>query len=843
MRGRLQAARLVALAAVLAVGIGMVVPGPSAADPAAVGGLVGRAVGAPTELVAPSSDDPIVIVMDTSGSMNDADPDSTDGATKLETAKAAIIGLLKEMDGAEVALVTYPAGAAGRTMPEIDDCPTGRWMIDLTPLDVASATAAVRSITADGETPTGPTLEAVGHRLIQTGITRATVILVTDGMENCGRGTCDVAKTFASLGLDLTVHAVGLSDDPDLKEQLDCVARATDGRSVTVRNLGVLQEELSASVHGSLFIEVDMPETAQPTSRQASEPPVGRVTVTAQAVGVANVVVSLSLTNLGSAPVAVSPAKRHLGNLAVDESVESTFTMYPGAVDVGPVRWRVVVTSDRPKDRLPFLPQTEELTGFIQVGSPGVSVQDAGKILRDAKNVVIMGDSYSSGENGGEYLPGSGDESWENRCHRSRNGYGSLLFPEATIIACSGAVTSDFFQYDERRDKLVPPQIQALRDLEEVPDLVILSVGGNDAMFSSVILYALTQGVSVLWDAPEWDVSLHLVAEIEKVLKAVDSVVNSPEWMAARDGKAAHILVMPYPNLLPTTTGGRKCLYGITSAEVDRIRDWESQLNERVSDAVARVPDRPIHFVDPVSTAFTTSICDDDPPASATNLPVSAAAWVSSQFGSSWKQEIYHPNARGYREMSNAVIEWSLVSADQDPQDFGPAPALASPIETRMSAVERVLVDMVGVESRWGLVEPGGELVIDCEEFPAETRGGLVDEVCDVVDGTSDFLILVQSDPQFIGYVHGDPTDRDGLTVRLPLDLASGTHTLIVQGLDQDGSVLEGRLEFEVSPPGTIRAIGLAMLAVILFVVSGVLFGIGAFRSRRAGLHRAIEAQ
>lgn len=832
MNGRLAAVRLVALAGMLALGIGLV-PGPSAADPAAASGeRLGRAVGTPTELVAPSSDDPVVVVMDTSGSMNEADPDSTDGATKLDTAKAAIIGLLKELEGAEFALVTYPSGAAGRTMPEIDNCPTGRWLIDLTPLDVAFATAAVRSITADGETPTGPTLEAVGHRLIQTGITRATVILVTDGMENCGRGTCDVAKTFASLGLDLTVHTVGLANDPELRQQLDCIAQATDGRSVTVNNLGILQQELSASVYGKLVVRVDMPETMQPTSRLAVEPPVGRVTVTAQAVEVANVAVSLSLTNLGGISVAVSPAKKHLGNLPVGTSVESTFTMYPGAVDIGAVRWRVVVTSDRRSETAPYFLKTEELTGTIQVGSPS-GVKDAGEILRDAKNVVIMGDSYSSGENGGEYLPGSGDESWENRCHRSRNGYGSLLFPEATIIACSGAVTADFFQFREHAGKLVPPQIQALRELKEVPDLVILSVGGNDAGFSSVIAYALSEGLMTPED-PDWGVSALLTSEIEKSLKAVDAVANSPEWVAMRGGKAAHILVVPYPNLLPSRTDGAECLLGINAIEVDIINVWEWLLNARVRDAVARMPGRPVHFVDPVTTAFTTSICDDDPPASATNLPATASAWASSTFGSSWSQEIYHPNARGYREMAQAVIAWSLGSAAQDPQEYGPAPALASPIETRKSAVERVLLDMMDVESRWGLVEPGGELVIDCEEFPAETRGGLVDEVCDVVDGTSDFLVLVQSDPQLIGYVHGNPADRDGLTVRLPLDLASGTHTLIVQGVAGDGALVEGRLEFEVSPPGTIRAIGLAMLAVILFVVSGVLFGVAAIRGRRA---------
>ncbi|WP_170179170.1 LamG-like jellyroll fold domain-containing protein [Solirubrobacter pauli] len=123
---------------------------------------------------------------------------------------------------------------------------------------------------------------------------------------------------------------------------------------------------------------------------------------------------------------------------------------------------------------------------------------------------VIMGDSYISGEGAYGYLPGTDnhDKATKNLCHRSPNTWparlastlvsGLALFdpvfqqgrPEGdwiAFLACSGAVTGNF--WDEASDGDKTPQFDKLTAAEwDTIDLVFVSIGGNNAGFSNVIM-------------------------------------------------------------------------------------------------------------------------------------------------------------------------------------------------------------------------------------------------------------------------------------------------------------------------------------------------------------------
>ncbi len=131
----------------------------------------------------------------------------------------------------------------------------------------------------------------------------------------------------------------------------------------------------------------------------------------------------------------------------------------------------------------------------------------------DALQIVALGDSYMSGEGTGSYLAGTDRGPAVNSCRRSPFAYPVLLAnnlrdhpvtaPDGTpaysgvhltFAACSGATTvnigSNFTDPDAHPVKQFPQVDLQIESLEEHPnaDVVLLSVGGNDAGFSKTVL-------------------------------------------------------------------------------------------------------------------------------------------------------------------------------------------------------------------------------------------------------------------------------------------------------------------------------------------------------------------
>jgi len=97
-----------------------------------------------------------------------------------------------------------------------------------------------------------------------------------------------------------------------------------------------------------------------------------------------------------------------------------------------------------------------------------------------------MGDSYSSGEGTGVYTAGTATDT--NHCHRSPLAYPKLLkastphLGKLTFVACSGAVTADFYAASATNAG-EGPQLDALKRRTKA---VTLTIGGNDVVFGYV---------------------------------------------------------------------------------------------------------------------------------------------------------------------------------------------------------------------------------------------------------------------------------------------------------------------------------------------------------------------
>ena len=77
---------------------------------------------------------------------------------------------------------------------------------------------------------------------------KATVILITDGLENCQADPCAVGAELAKNGIDFTAHVVGFDLTDAEGKQVACLAENTGGRYVSAANADELRDALFNTV-------------------------------------------------------------------------------------------------------------------------------------------------------------------------------------------------------------------------------------------------------------------------------------------------------------------------------------------------------------------------------------------------------------------------------------------------------------------------------------------------------------------------------------------------------------------------------------------------------------------
>ena len=145
----------------------------------------------------------------------------------------------------------------------------------------------------------------------------------------------------------------------------------------------------------------------------------------------------------------------------------------------------------------------------------------------DPVNYVALGDSYSSGVGAGDYISASGS------CDRSTQAYpeqwADANSPTTFVsMACSGASTAD----------VLDSQVSALN---ASTTLVSITIGGNDAGFSSVMetcVLSSTNSCLNAVSAAETFIGSQLRGRLDQVLQAI-----------AADAPNAKVVVLDYPQL------------------------------------------------------------------------------------------------------------------------------------------------------------------------------------------------------------------------------------------------------------------------------------------------------
>ncbi|MEW4925555.1 VWA domain-containing protein [Algibacter sp. 2305UL17-15] len=179
---------------------------------------------------------PILFIYDASGSMWG----KLQNKTKKEIAADVLTETVNNLpNNQNVGLLVYGHTKKG-------DCNDIEYLVDLSNNSKEKVTKAVKSINSLGKTPLARSTTMAINSLKKTK-TKATIILITDGIESCDGDICDVVSKAKLEGIDFKMHVVGFGLKKGEKEQLKCAAGAGNGNYYDANNANGLGEVLTVA--------------------------------------------------------------------------------------------------------------------------------------------------------------------------------------------------------------------------------------------------------------------------------------------------------------------------------------------------------------------------------------------------------------------------------------------------------------------------------------------------------------------------------------------------------------------------------------------------------------------
>ena len=178
-----------------------------------------------------------MIVLDASGSMWG----QIDGVNKIVIARDVVRETLgvTQVEGA-LGLVAYGHNRKG-------DCSDIEVLVPPAAGQMTSVINAVEAINPNGKTPLTEAVRQAAQAMRHSE-NRATVVLVTDGLETCDADPCALARELEQSGLDFTAHVVGFGLSRQDGAAVSCLAVETGGRYFDADNAGELSQALSLAV-------------------------------------------------------------------------------------------------------------------------------------------------------------------------------------------------------------------------------------------------------------------------------------------------------------------------------------------------------------------------------------------------------------------------------------------------------------------------------------------------------------------------------------------------------------------------------------------------------------------
>lgn len=179
----------------------------------------------------------VIIVLDASGSMWA----QIDGKPKLEIARESLRTALQSVPAdKEIGLMAYGHREKG-------SCSDIELIVPPQAGSASAITQAADSMKFLGKTPLTTAVRQAAEALKYTE-DKATVVLITDGIETCGGDPCALGKELEENGIDFTADVVGFGLTADEGRQVACLAENTGGKYIQASDEAALKEALAETV-------------------------------------------------------------------------------------------------------------------------------------------------------------------------------------------------------------------------------------------------------------------------------------------------------------------------------------------------------------------------------------------------------------------------------------------------------------------------------------------------------------------------------------------------------------------------------------------------------------------
>ena len=180
-----------------------------------------------------------LLILDASGSMWG----QIDGKSKIEIAKEVVKKTVKNFETTELGLMAYGHRRKG-------DCSDIEILTDPKKDNAENISKMVDNISPKGMTPMGNSVLMAAEALKYTE-QKATVILISDGIETCEIDLCKLGKKLEETGVDFTAHVIGFDMTEEQTAGLKCLASETGGQFMTAKDSDSLSEALEEAVEAS----------------------------------------------------------------------------------------------------------------------------------------------------------------------------------------------------------------------------------------------------------------------------------------------------------------------------------------------------------------------------------------------------------------------------------------------------------------------------------------------------------------------------------------------------------------------------------------------------------------
>jgi hypothetical protein len=304
--------------------------------------------------------------------------------------------------------------------------------------------------------------------------------------------------------------------------------------------------------------------------------------------------------------------------------------------------------------------------------------------------LLALGDSFISGEGADAYFDGTnqvGDD--RNECRRSptahpyriavAQGYG------LDFLACSGAKAEDLIECGQMRraeprcqpadEWGLPPSAGGVAgerpQLLHLPverlaeaDVVLLSIGGNDVGFSTIVKACLLPR-SCAERSEEWFGNVDALGPV---------LVETYLAVKAAVGDGVPVIVVPYPLVVNATDD---CAAGLDAGEYEFIAKFTERLDEVISQAASEAG--VIVWAEGRDAYAGRRLCDDDPAVRHLDLDPPNGSPLARYQPGAWVHNSMHPAPDGHALVAAALGPFVAAALENPPAPPAPDPGPDAP--------------------------------------------------------------------------------------------------------------------------------------------------------------------